>query len=507
MNIKKKILNKDKLVKLLKEQKSKNKKIVLCHGVFDLVHLGHINHFKKAKELGDILIVSVTKDNFIKKGYGRPYFNHYQRIKYLENLEIIDYVYLCNSNSASESIKLIKPDFYVKGSEYNNKIDDTGRIYYEKSLVKKYKGEIFYTNEEIFSSSNILNKNFPIFNKEQREFINNLKKSLSFADITNILDKLKKLKILIIGECIIDRYNFGTAVGKSAKYPYLTFQSKYRDDYLGGSLAIARNLSSYVKNISVICSFNKKDINYFSNKIESKNVKLINFNIKNNFDTLVKERFVDKASGYKIFGNYSSSKIQNDFFYEKLENYLSIRCSKFDLVIVSDYSHGLLNINTSKTICKKAKFLGINCQLNSSNLGYHTVNNYKNYDLLVLNESELRQEFRDNSSKIEVLASKLLKKNNIENIIVTKGSEGVILVTKKNEKFKCPAFANKVIDKVGAGDAILSLASVLKKIGSADENLILFLSSIMSAKIIENYGNKETIKLEEMKRFLEYTLK
>jgi bifunctional ADP-heptose synthase (sugar kinase/adenylyltransferase) len=125
----------------------------------------------------------------------------------------------------------------------------------------------------------------------------------------------------------------------------------------------------------------------------------------------------------------------------------------------------------------------------------------------VLNESELRQEFRDNSSKIEVLASKLLKKNNIENIIVTKGSEGVILVTKKNEKFKCPAFANKVIDKVGAGDAILSLASVLKKIGSADENLILFLSSIMSAKIIENYGNKETIKLEEMKRFLEYTLK
>ena len=67
MNIKKKILNKDKLVKLLKEQKNKNKKIVLCHGVFDLVHLGHINHFKKAKELGDILIVSVTKDNFIKK--------------------------------------------------------------------------------------------------------------------------------------------------------------------------------------------------------------------------------------------------------------------------------------------------------------------------------------------------------------------------------------------------------------------------------------------------------
>ena len=60
------------LLKKIETLKKKNKKIVLCHGVFDLVHLGHLKHFKKAKSFGDFLIVSITKDEFIKKGPGRP---------------------------------------------------------------------------------------------------------------------------------------------------------------------------------------------------------------------------------------------------------------------------------------------------------------------------------------------------------------------------------------------------------------------------------------------------
>ena len=74
------------LLKKLKDFKKNKKKIVLCHGVFDLVHLGHIKHFKKSKTYGDVLIVSITKDEFIKKCPGRPVFNQNQRFEYLKSI-------------------------------------------------------------------------------------------------------------------------------------------------------------------------------------------------------------------------------------------------------------------------------------------------------------------------------------------------------------------------------------------------------------------------------------
>ena len=120
----KKILDKKTLSETITKLRKNKKKIVLCHGVFDLVHYGHILHFKSAKKIGDILIVSITKNKFIKKGIGRPVFNETQRLDYLNEIKIIDYIYLCESKSAEDSIKLIKPDFYVKGPDYKNNFED-----------------------------------------------------------------------------------------------------------------------------------------------------------------------------------------------------------------------------------------------------------------------------------------------------------------------------------------------------------------------------------------------
>ena len=126
-----KIIEKQNLIKFLK--KNKNKKTVLCHGVFDLVHYGHLKHFKSAKKYGNILIVSITKDKFIKKGFNRPLFNEIKRAEYLSEIEAIDFVYICETESALDSIKTIKPDYYIKGPDYkNNKLDTTKKILLEK---------------------------------------------------------------------------------------------------------------------------------------------------------------------------------------------------------------------------------------------------------------------------------------------------------------------------------------------------------------------------------------
>ena len=154
------------------------KKIVLCHGVFDLVHLGHIKHFKSAKKFGDFLIVSITTNKFINKGPGRPIFDQNQRLEYLKELKIIDEVIISNKESAEDVIKIVKPDFYVKGPDYKiNSKDKTQNIKKEKTLVERYGGKIKYTADLTFSSSNIINTSNYLFTAEQKKFINKLKKN------------------------------------------------------------------------------------------------------------------------------------------------------------------------------------------------------------------------------------------------------------------------------------------------------------------------------------------
>ena len=109
-----KFLEKNKLIKTIYNLRKNKKKIVLCHGVFDLVHLGHIKHFKEAKSKGDILIVSVTSDEYVQKGPGRPFFNDKKRIDFLSHLQMINYLFISNSKNAVQSIKTVKPDIIAK---------------------------------------------------------------------------------------------------------------------------------------------------------------------------------------------------------------------------------------------------------------------------------------------------------------------------------------------------------------------------------------------------------
>ncbi|MFC1501483.1 adenylyltransferase/cytidyltransferase family protein, partial [Elusimicrobiota bacterium] len=112
------------LAKIVSGLKKKGKRIVLCHGVFDLIHLGHIRHFDLAKKEGDSLIVTLTCDKHVKRGPGRPIFNEHQRAEALAALSIIDYVSIIDSPVANEAIKILKPNFYVKGSDYKDKSKD-----------------------------------------------------------------------------------------------------------------------------------------------------------------------------------------------------------------------------------------------------------------------------------------------------------------------------------------------------------------------------------------------
>ena len=271
----KKIISIENLKRKILNFKTKSKKIVLCHGVFDLLHLGHINHFKEAKNKGDILIVSVTPDRYVRKGPNRPAFNEQDRMNALSAIDIIDFITLNKNPTAVSIIKELKPNIYCKGKEYKLfKNDLSGEIKNEVNALKKIKGKIFYTGGATFSSSNLLNKYASVFSTNQKNMIEKIKKKYSFLEIKNLIDNFTNLKILVIGETIIDQYIFCEALGKSGKEPILVLKDIRAEDYLGGAAAISRHISSFCNKITLLSMLGEKSEFYKKIKNEMpKNVK------------------------------------------------------------------------------------------------------------------------------------------------------------------------------------------------------------------------------------------
>ena len=143
------------------------KKIAQCHGVFDLLHIGHIKHLQHAKTFCDILVVTITADRYVNKGPGRPYFTEYLRAEALAALDCVDYVIINHNPTAIEAIQIIKPDYYVKGIEYQASENDiTGKILEEEEAVKSVGGQLTFTDDMVFSSSSLLNRFYSSYPSE-----------------------------------------------------------------------------------------------------------------------------------------------------------------------------------------------------------------------------------------------------------------------------------------------------------------------------------------------------
>lgn len=155
-----KILGIPELSKKVKSLKSEGKKIVHCHGCFDLMHPGHIKYFQAARKMGDILVVTVTPDIYIDKGPGRPFFNQSLRSESIAALECVDYVAINKWPTAEETLRLLRPHIYVKGQEFEKLEDKTGKLQREYRVIQEIGTELRFTHEIVFSSTELLRNYF-----------------------------------------------------------------------------------------------------------------------------------------------------------------------------------------------------------------------------------------------------------------------------------------------------------------------------------------------------------
>lgn len=502
-----KIVNRDEFIEIRKSLKQQEKKIILCHGVFDLVHPGHLLHLEEAKSLGDILVVSITAARYVRKGPGRPYFNDEMRLKFLSNLSLVDYVLLSEEPTVSDILAVVRPDLYVKGEEYAKSEDDlTGKIDEEAELVRSYGGEIYFTLGQTFSSTKLLNNNLPVISPQLKSFMLEFRKKYSFAQVKELIDSFSDLSILVVGDVILDEYVFCNIQGLMSKDQGYSVRYEHSERYLGGALAIANHLSSFSKQVTVSSLIGEES------DVHSRILNELGKDMKLNLDyvasgkTIVKKRYVlenkmreefNKIFSVNIFPEKDTMSKEKQAYYQNLKGIVD----SYDLVVLCDFGHGLIDEEIMDILQSKAKFLAVNCQTNSSNLGMNLITKYKRADVFSLDQRELRLAFVNQYDTDESLLKKLQLRFKNNGGWLTQGSTGALGINSGGDIFQCPALTLRVKDTIGAGDAFFALAS-MAAVRDSDYNLSTFIGNIGGALASNIVGNAQAVGKVDVLKYI-----
>lgn len=163
-----KILNREQIIEISFNLRGQGKVIGFTSGTFDILHAGHVDYLKKAKEQCDILIVGVNSDSSVKlyKSPDRPIIGEKERIAVVSALEMVDYVFLFDEKNNNINIEFIRPNLYIKASQYSESQLSS------KIIVEKYGGKVLLIPMILDTSSS------KIIDKIETNFIKNL--SISF---------------------------------------------------------------------------------------------------------------------------------------------------------------------------------------------------------------------------------------------------------------------------------------------------------------------------------------
>lgn len=503
-----KILPLAELETRLQELRARGLKVVHCHGVFDLVHPGHIDHFRQARAMGDVLVVSVTADRFVDKGPGRPAFPEELRMAALAALEHVDYVTLSEEPSAVTAIHHIRPDFYVKGSDYANPAHDiTGKIEAEAAAVRAHGGEIRFTSGPVFSSSNLVNRFFPRYPATTTEYLRSLGSRYRSQEIIDVLRRLRQLKVAVIGEAIIDQYSYVMPLAKSPRESIVATRFVSQEQFPGGSLAVANHLSGLVEEVTLITCLNPQDgfLEYVRQSLRPRvRLELVPTSDR---PTIQKRRFLDEVFRHKMF---EVQCLDDSPYPEEVERQLMERLEQVlegsDLVLATDFGHGLLGPAVRQALCASDCFLAVNTQANSANLGFNPVTRYQRADYACLHELEVRISTQLQHEPLDSQAAMLLARLGARRLMVTRGFQGTVLYDDRGHKVETPALAVQVVDRVGAGDSVFAITAPCVRLGAPDE-LVGFLGNCMGALAVEIVCNREPVDPIRLEKFIAHLLK
>ncbi len=502
-----KIRGLEELSNILDKHRAEQKRIVHCHGVFDLLHIGHIRHFEESKKMGDILVVTVTPDRYVNKGIGRPAFGQTLRAEFIAALQCVDYVAVNLWPTAIDTIYRLRPHIFVKGSEFRDLKDTIGHVSKESDAVRAVGGEIAFTDDITFSSSALINQYMSQFPEPVREYLNDFSRRCSAAEVLKPLRETESLKVLVIGETIIDEYAYCEAMGKSGKEPVLASRALDREQHGGGVIACANHAASFCEQVDVLTYLGEgHDQEDFVRSCCKGNVNPL-FVYKERSPTIVKKRYIEKYLGQKMFELYT---MNDEPFSETADLQFRTRLHdilpQYDVVIVADYGHGLLSQASIQLLAQEARFLSVNTQSNAGNHGFNLISKYPRADYICLAQREYALDTRNQRLSPEAMVRLVAERTHSPRAMMTQGKFGSFMYNAPDQFKHVPALATQVVDRVGAGDAVLCVTSLLASVDAPAETMA-FLGNVVGAEAVTIMGNKSSIERIPLYRHVECLLK
>ena len=466
-----------------------DKRIIQCHGAFDLVHLGHLTHFEEARSLGDILVVTLTGDRHITKKRSIT-FSEDQRARQVAALEIVDYVVIVQEPTALSAIEALKPDVYVKGPEYADlTLDKSRSIYHEMRVLEAYGGRMHFTSGDTFSSSKLSHFLLAAPDAAQRDpLLRNDR--VRFRDISQFgftLDCLKQfvaraaaLRVCVIGESIVDEWVDVAVAGLSTQSRCIAGVEMDRTKQTGGVGIIARHLAAFVRSVEAVTNGDAAGGD-------------VTDGIRHTAiapGDLVETRFVDTETGRPVFKSkrVTLGPARAD---------VVPRFDDYDLVLIADFGHGLLDAGAlNRRIAERRRAsVAVMAQVNSSNYGYNLPIKYAGADYYCLNRVEAELCLHERHLPLDDLVERSSRLLHCESVSVTDGERGVA-VARHGETFALPSLSVSVVDSIGCGDAFFALSSVAFRL-NMPAAIVALTGSIGAAAMTQRRCNASPVTEQE----------
>lgn len=477
-------------IKKIIGERPRNKKAIMCHGVFDVVHPGHVRHLVYAKSKADILITSITADYHINKGKHRPHIPHGLRAVNLAAFAVVDYVLIDENPTPLENIAFIQPDFFAKGYEYVSSGMPV-KTAQEAEVLDTYGGEIVFTpGDYVWSSSKFINLAPPRLKLEKLSIMMS-SENISFNDLRECINSYQSFKVHVVGDLIVDSFTHASMIGGQTKTPTMSVLYEDRIDYVGGAGVVAKHLRAAGADVTLSTVLGADQFQSFAIKdLEDAGVKC-----KHIIDTT-------RPTTHKnaiIVGDYRLLKLDtldnspvNNHILEQLIH--QIKESDADCIIFSDFRHGIFNKRTIPSLINaipKKCFKVADSQVASR---WGNITEFKNFDLITPNEREARFSMADQDSGIRSLAASLYDEARCKTLMLKLGEKGILTCKSNNHEaldsfLVLDTFVDRVVDPVGSGDALLAY-STLTMLANNSPACATILGSIAAACECEVDGNE-----------------
>jgi bifunctional ADP-heptose synthase (sugar kinase/adenylyltransferase) len=467
----------------------RERRVIMCHGVFDVVHPGHVRHLLYAKSKADVLVCSITADRHIAKGLHRPHVPQDLRAMNLAAFEMIDYVVIDHNDKPIENLRTIQPDFFAKGFEYTAGTLPP-KTAEEAAAVESYGGEMIFTPGDIvYSSSALIDLAPPGILLEKLQIVME-RHGVTFDTLRATLDAMVGRRVHVVGDTIVDSLTQCSMIGGQSKTPTMSVLFEKRTDFVGGAGVVAKHMKAAGADITLSTVLGSDGFKEFiTEDLLAAGVSL-NAVVDATRPTVNKNAIV--VGGYRLLkiDTLDSRSISDNILGEITG---AIRSTPADAIVYSDFRHGIFNRRTNPEFLEALPDGVLRVADSQVASRWGNIVDFKGFDLITPNEREARFALADQDSGIRPLASRLYDEAQCKLLIMKLGARGVMVCCSPDHEsldsfFVLDSFVDKVIDPVGAGDALLAYATLALAAGGNNAAATI-LGSMAAARECELDGN------------------